>query len=180
MANLSNEQFQQLLATMTKSAMDAAMSLKKNENTDTTPNRNDPAALGPMRQCLLGDDKMRKLTIFEDWLEEAESRMEYIGTSSDKEKLILLRTWGGQDIKELIKRQESIVEKTKVKTTPNDRNDQGMPVLEGDTKSGDTCLDNYKDTIEAIRNTLMRNVNRTMAMHQLMTTKQGSIPGKVS
>ena len=51
---------------------------------------------------------MRRLTLFEEWLEEAECRMEYMGDISDKEKTILLRTWGGPEIKEL-KAQWSIV-----------------------------------------------------------------------
>ena len=99
MANLSNEQFQQLLEAMKTTAIDAAASASANNNINKTAEmskpRNDPAVLGPMRQCTLGDDKMRKLTLFDEWLEEAECRMEYIGTSSDKEKIILLRTWGG-------------------------------------------------------------------------------------
>ena len=61
--------------------------------------RNDPSVLCPMRQCALGEDKMRKLTIFEDWLEEADSRMEYIGITDDKEKIIPLRTWAARTLK---------------------------------------------------------------------------------
>ena len=72
--------------------------------------------MGPMRQCMLVDDKMRKLIIFDNWLEEAENRMSYIETDTDTEKIILLRTWGDQDINEIIKRQDSITDKsTKIK-----------------------------------------------------------------
>ena len=96
MANLTQEQFKQLLDTMTQTAISAATATVRKQDEvgvsqTITIKRNDPSALGPMRQCVLGDDKMRKLTIFEDWLEEAESRMEYIGISDDKEKIILLR-----------------------------------------------------------------------------------------
>ena len=176
---MTQEQFKQLLDTMTQTAINAATATVRKQdegaNQTVTTRRNDPSALGPMRQCVLGDDKMRKLTIFNDWLEEAESRMEYIGITDDKERIILLRTWGGQDIKELIKRQSSIVGKskttTKTKKEETASSDEEMPKLETDTAIAGT----YLETIEAIRETLRRNVNRTMAMHQLMTTKQGSM-----
>jgi hypothetical protein len=64
MANLSNEQFQQLLETMKSTAISAAAS-----TTEKPAQRNDPAVLGSIRQCILGDDKMKKLTLFEEWLE---------------------------------------------------------------------------------------------------------------
>ena len=171
MANLTQEQFKLLLETMTQTAITAATAtvMKQDEGAfqKGSTRRNDPSALGPMRQCMLGDDKMRKLTLFDDWLEEAESRMEYIGIADDKEKIILLRTWGGQDVKELIKRQASIVGKSTIKKE-DASSEEEMPKLE---ETGG----NYRETIEAIRDTLRRNVNRTMAMHQLMTTKQGSM-----
>ena len=173
---MTQEQFKQLLDTMTQTAITAVTSAARKQDEEgsqtVTTKRNDPSALGPMGQCVLGDDKMRKLTIFDDWLEEAESRMEYIGIIDDKEKTILLRTWGGQDIKELIKRQSSIVGKSATKKRDTDTSNEVVPKLEGDTVTGGS----YEETIEAIRETLRRNVNRTMAMHQLMTTKQGSMP----
>ena len=175
MANLTQEQFQLLLETVTKTALTAATAARTQEEETATKlnlRRNNPAALGPMRQCMLGDDKMRKLTIFDDWLEEAENRMSYIGTDTDTEKIILLRTWGGQDINEIIKRQDSIIGKsTKIKKEDASSGVE-MPKLEDDTAT----VGSYKETVEAIRETLRRNVNRTMAMHQLMSTKQGSMP----
>ena len=171
MANLTQEQFKLLLETMTQTAITAATATVRKQDEGAfqkgSTRRNDPSALGPMRQCMLGDDKMRKLTLFDDWLEEAESRMEYIGIADDKEKIILLRTWGGQDVKELIKRQASIVGKSTIKKE-DASSEEEMPKLE-DTGGS------YRETIDAIRDTLRRNVNRTMAMHQLMTTKQGSM-----
>ncbi len=164
-----------LLETMTHTAIQAVTATVKKQDEETgktATTRNDPSALGPMRQCVLGDDKMRKLTIFDDWLEEAESRMEYIGITDDKEKIILLRTWGGQDIKELIKRQSSIVSKAAtIKKEEQSSSTEDMPRLEQHTDT----IGEYRETVETLRETLRRNVNRTMAMHQLMTTKQGSM-----
>ena len=174
MANLTQEQFKLLLETMTQTAITAATATVRKHDEGAvqkeSTRRNDPSALGPMRQCMLGDDKMRKLTIFDDWLEEAESRMEYIGITDDKEKIILLRTWGGQDIKDLIKHQSSIVGTANIKKE-DESSEDNIPKLEDDTATASS----YRDTIEAIRDTLRRNVNRTMAMHQLMTTRQGSM-----
>ena len=35
---------------------------------------------------------MRKLTLLNEWLEEVENRLDYIGVPNDKEKTILLKT----------------------------------------------------------------------------------------
>ena len=50
---------------------------------------------------------MRKLTLFNQWLEEAENRMDFIGVTNNKEKITLLKTWGGSVITELIKLEKS-------------------------------------------------------------------------
>ena len=154
MANLTQEQFKLLLETMTQTAITAASAtvMKQDEGAVqmASTRRNDPSALGLMRQCMLGTDKMRKLTIFDDWLEEAESRMEYIGIADDKEKIILLRTWGGQDIKELIKRQSSIVCTSNIKKEDGASTEEEMPKLEENTAT----VGSYRETIEGIRDTL--------------------------
>ena len=179
MANLSSEQFAQLLATMKSSAIEAATEAVSVATASKAPEvpaqRNDPSVLGPMRQCLLGDDKMRRLTLFEEWLEEAECRMEYIGDISDKEKTILLRTWGGQEIKELIKRQASKLSGASLLIMKDDGDE--IPSLEGDPPDSNTMTGQgqYQDIINGIRGLLMKNVNRTMAMYQLMNTSQGTM-----
>ena len=153
MATLSAEQFQALLATITTTAAVAA----NVPTPETVQVKNDPAALGPIRQCSLGSDKMRKLTLFNEWLEEAENRMDYIGVVNDKEKIILLKTWGGTDINELIKLEKSPLN---IKTELSSEN---TPV---------ECT--YDQLISRLRNYLSKLVNRTMAMHQLLTTQQGA------
>ena len=70
MARLSAEQFEALLATITTAASAPVL--------DISRARNDPAANGPIPQCSLGSNKMRKVTLFNEWLEEAENRMDYI------------------------------------------------------------------------------------------------------
>ena len=96
---LSNEQFQQLLATVT-SSMNA-----NNSQPEAPPaiSLKDPAALGPFRKCNLGSNKMAQLRIFDEWLEEAESRMEYIGVTKDKDKVTLLKNWGGYELTEFMR-----------------------------------------------------------------------------
>ena len=98
MATLTNEQFQQLLATIIPKTDQNA----QDQATANQP-KNDPSALGPIRMCDLGTNKMLKLTRFEDWLEEAENRMDYIGTQDDKSRIILLKSWGGKELMEFIK-----------------------------------------------------------------------------
>ena len=106
MATFSDEQFQQLLAALKPQA-------DQSNNDETTAQasqpKNDPAALGPMRTCDLGTNKMLKLTRFEDWLDEAENRMAFIGTCDDKSRIILLKSWGGKELMDFIKNNVRIV-----------------------------------------------------------------------
>ena len=146
--NFSAEQFNQLLATLSGGNANQAASFL----------RNDPAALGPIRQCALGTDKMKKLNIFNEWLEDAGIRMSYIGITSDKEKIILLKTWGGPEIVELIRLEKSHL------------NARAQAPQQGEAEQEQT----YKDLIDNLRLYLSKMVNRTMAMHQLLSTQQGS------
>ena len=101
--------------------------------------------------------------------------MEYIGDISDKEKTILLRTWGGPEIKELIKRQASKLSGASLLIMKDDGDE--IPSLEGDPPDSNTMTGQgqYQDIINGIRGLLMKNVNRTMAMYQLMNTSQGTM-----
>ena len=150
MATLTEDQFRQLLATIgaarTAPAADA----------DQQP-RNHPAALGPMKQCTFGVDKMMMLHKFEKWLEEAENRMTYIGTTDDPSKIILLRSWGGSDLVDHMK-----LAKVKFDETPAVGTTPAIPA------------DTYDQIIAKIRAELRSLVNKTMAMHTLLSTKQGS------
>ena len=139
MTTLSDEQFRLLLSTISG----------KVEPTEipTTP-KNDPAALGPMQPCVLGTNKMTKLTKFEEWLEEAENRMTYIGNHDDSSKIILLKAWGGTELTEFVKTH-------KIET--------------------DQSSTNYETLIKSIKDELRKLVNRTMAMYDLLTTKQGTM-----
>ena len=157
MAAFTAEQFQQF------------MTMMRGNNTPTpaennaapvvpVPPRNDPSALGPMAPCSLGTNKMTKLTKFEEWLEEAENRMEYIGNQEDKDKIILLKSWGGSELNDFLKTHVSIV-------TAAQPADGEAPAVPADT---------YPQVVEKIKVELRKLVNRTMAMHDLYNTKQGS------
>jgi len=95
--NFSAEQFETLMTVITNRPATAADTPAPNST------KNDPAALGPIRQCSLGSDKMQKLNLFNEWIEGADNRMNYIGITEDKEKIILLKTWGGLEMIELIR-----------------------------------------------------------------------------
>ena len=123
-----------------------------------TAPRNDPSALGPMAPCILGTNKMTKLTKFEEWLEEAENRMEYIGNQEDKDKIILLKSWGGSELNDFMKTYITI--RTAAQPAEGDN-----PAIQADT---------YTEVVEKIKTELNKMVNRTMAMHDLLNTKQGS------
>ena len=95
---LSNEQFQQLLATVTSNMVNNGQP----PETPAAASQKDPAALGPFRKCNLGSNKMAQLRIFDEWLEEAKSRMDFIGVTEDKEKITLLKNWGGSELTEFM------------------------------------------------------------------------------
>ena len=117
------------------------------------------AALGQMKQLDLGPDKMRKLKKFNEWLEEAENRMKYLGSNTNDEKISLLRAWGGPDLVSFMKLH------AKVKFY--------IPATDTEAEiAGDT----YAQVIKKIRDELQLLVNRTLAMHELHTTKQGNRP----
>jgi len=82
--------------------------------------------------------------------------MSYIGITSDKEKIILLKTWGGPEMVELIRLEKSHL--------------NAQTQARGEAEQEDT----YNQTIEKLRLYLSKVVNRTMAMHQLLSTQQGS------
>ena len=122
------------------------------------------AALGHMKPLDMGADKMRRLKKFNEWLEEAENRMRYIGATADEERISLLRSWGGQDLVNFMKLHAKVLFEPippKPDTTPP------TPEIPKDT---------YAQTITKIRAELQRLVNRTLAMHELLTSKQGNRP----
>ena len=155
--SFTDAQFQQLLAQL-KTPQTPNPAPTNNENAPATTPRNDPSALGPMTPCALGTNKMTKLTKFEEWLEEAENRMAYVGNQEDSDKIILLKSWGGSELNEFIKTHVSIV------TT-------AQPAV-GTTEA--IPADTYDQVVEKIKTELRKLVNRTMAMHDLLNTKQGS------
>ena len=145
---LTNEQFQQLLSTVATNMN--ANSIQPQPS--ATAVQKDPAALGPFRKCNLGSNKMAQLRVFDEWLEEAQSRMDYIGVTEDKDKVTLLKNWGGSELTEFMR--TSAKAKLEVK--------------------GDDDADQYDEIVRKTREEMKRLVNRTLAMHNLLTTKQGS------
>ena len=148
MATLTEEQFTTLLGTLAP------------RSTTQPPVRNDLAALGPMRLYHMGTNKMTRLHTFEQWLEEADNRMKYIGTEEDDAKTILLKTWAGIELIDFMKKKAHVVFEDIPPVGENPR----VP------------KDNYDAIIEKIKDEMKRTVYRTMAMHDLHTTKQGQKP----
>ena len=91
---LTDNQFKELLSSLNPAMARTAQP----SDPDSNHTLKDPAALGPMQPLNLGANKMARLKIFDEWLEEATNRMDYIGVSSDKDKITLLKTWGGHDL----------------------------------------------------------------------------------
>ena len=156
---MSNDQFQQLLATL-QSPQQQAAQIKQIVEQLKLHQHKSAAALGPMKPLNMGFDRMQKLQRFNQWLEEAENRFQYLGCDTDDEKLCLLRAWGGTELVSFMK----LHAKVKLETTPAT-----------DTEPEKT-KDTYNETVIKIRGVLQSFVNRTLAMHELLTTKQGNRP----
>ena len=92
---MTDEQFQQLLTTL--------------QAPHQPQQHKSAAALGHMKQLDMGPDKMRRLKKFNEWLEEAENRMTYIGITTDEERISLLRSWGGQDLVNFMKLHAKVI-----------------------------------------------------------------------
>ena len=75
---LTDNQFKELLSSLNPAMARTAQP----SDPDSNHTLKDPAALGPMQPLNLGANKMARLKIFDEWLEEATNRMDYIGVSS--------------------------------------------------------------------------------------------------
>ena len=147
---MTNEQLQQLIAAI--------------QPQQPQRQQKSAAVLGHIKTLDLGCEKMRKLKKFNEWLEEAENRMVYIGANTDEEKVTLLRSWGGTDFVNFMKLNAKVLfEPTRA-------------VLEPEGEEQEVPKDTYDEIIVKIRKELHGYVNRTLAMHQLLTTKQGTRP----
>ena len=121
---------------------------------------NDSNMLNPMAPCILPADKMLQLTRFETWLEEVENRMRFMGITDAQKKLSLLRSWGGEDLVKFMKTHA----KVRFEETPAVGTTAAIPA------------DTYDEAVKKIKDEFRKLVNRTMAMYQLMNTKQGDLP----
>ena len=117
----------------------------------------DASLLGPPPPCNLGTDKMKQHQHFETWLEEVENRMRYMGVTEDTKKISLLRSWGGPDLVKLMKAHAGV----RFDDTPATADTEAIPA------------DTYANAVKKIKDELGKLINRTLAMHQLMTCKQG-------
>ena len=152
---MTNEQLQTLIAALQPGGNQMQQLVNA---VNRQPPQKSAAALGHMRPLELGSDKMRKLKIFNEWLEEAENRMKYLGVNTDDEKISLLRAWGNSEIVTFMK----LHAKVRFETVPAIGDQPEIP------------KDNYDQIVTKIRGVLQKMVNRTLAMHELMTTKQGN------
>ena len=100
---MTNEQLQTLIAALQPGGNQMQQLVNA---VNRQPPQKSAAALGHMRPLELGSDKMRKLKIFNEWLEEAENRMKYLGVNTDDEKISLLRAWGNSEIVTFMKIKE--------------------------------------------------------------------------
>ena len=75
---MTNEQFQTLLQTLRAPQVQQPPPQQRQRSA---------AALGHITPLDMGPDKMRRLKRFNEWLEETESRMRYLGTNTEEDRM---------------------------------------------------------------------------------------------
>ena len=55
-------------------------------------------AVGPMGACVLGIDKVKRPKVFQDWVKEAQAKIDYMGITDNKQKVALLKSWAGREL----------------------------------------------------------------------------------
>ena len=63
----------------------------------------DCCGIGKLRPLELGSDKIRKLKLFNEWLEEAKNRMQYLSVNTDDKKISVISAWGNSELVNFMK-----------------------------------------------------------------------------
>ena len=83
--------------------------------------------------------------------------MRFIGVTDDTKKVSLIRSWGGPDLVKFMKTHAGV----RFEETPETATAAAVPA------------DTYAEAVKKIKDELGKLINRTLAMHQLMSCTQG-------
>ena len=122
------------------------------------------SAVGPMGHCNLGIDKTGRLKRFNDWMKGAQAKIDFMGLTTDKQKISLLRSWAGPELLTYWEREVGI----RFESTPRIEATGGrdaIPAQEAHT---------YQDMLRDTRQEILKHVNRDRSLIDLLNMRQTS------
>ena len=117
-----------------------------------------------MGHCNLGIDKTGRLKRFNDWLKGAQAKIDFMGLTTDKQKISLLRSWAGPELLTYWEREVGI----RFESTPRVEAAGGrdaIPAQEAHT---------YQDMLRDTRQEILKHVNRDRSLIDLLNMRQTS------
>ena len=120
------------------------------------------SAVGPMGQCNLGVDKVKRLKRFSDWMKGAEAKIDFMGLTADKQKISLLRSWAGPELLVYWEREVGI------RFQAVDRVEAAGDVAEIPAQAAHT----YKELITGTKREILKHVNRDRSIIDLLHMRQ--------
>ena len=152
--SLTADQFNQLLAALP--AMLGAGGGGANQSQGAA------SAVGPMGHCNLGVDKVKRFKRFSDWMKGAEAKIDFMGLTTDKQKISLLRSWAGPELLVYWEREVGIrfqaVER--VQAVGDVAEIPGQPAH------------TFKELVDLTRKEILKHVNRDRSIIDLLHMRQ--------
>ena len=139
--NLTQEQFEALLNRLAPQQNNQGLAM----------------AVGPMAPCQLGIDKTKRLRRYNDWLKEAESKMEVMGVTESRKKTALIKSWAGSELINFWETEARVVFRD-VAAVGN------APAITADT---------YEEILNKTKAEILKHVNRDRSIIDLFNSKQG-------
>ena len=120
-------------------------------------------AVGPMGACVLGIDKMKRPKVFQDWMKEAQAKIDYMGINDDKQKVALLKSWAGRELLNFWEK-EARIQFTVIPAVPAAGGVAGVAEIPADT---------FEQIVQKTRQELLKHVSRDRSLTDLLSMKQG-------
>lgn len=122
------------------------------------------SAVGPMGHCNLGIDKSGRLKRFNDWMKGAQAKIDFMGLTTDKQKISLLRSWAGPELLTYWEREVGV----RFEDIPRVEAVGDIPAIPA--QGAHTYQDMLKDT----RAEILKHVNRDRSLIDLLHMRQTS------
>ena len=120
-------------------------------------------AVGPMGACVLGIDKMKRPKVFQDWVKEAQAKVDYMGITDNKQKVALLKSWAGRELLNFWEK-EARIQFTAIPAVPAAGGVPGVAEIPADT---------FDQILQKTREELLKQVSRDRSLTDLLSMKQG-------